>query len=177
MKNHPIRLIAACDKNHGIGLNGQLPWPHLKEDMQFFQNTTSQTQDSQKQNMTIMGRITWESIPENHRPLKNRKNIVITRQDNYAAQGANVSTSVEEAVSLADDSIETIYITGGGQIYKLALEIPDFVDGIYLTRIDNDYECDAFFPKIPTIFSKVTSLGKINDNGVRYEYLFYQKGV
>ena len=75
-------IVAACGKSLGIGLNGELPW-RLKSEMKYFAETTSRTIDSNKINAVIMGRKTWESIPLKFRPLKNRLNVVLSRQQNY----------------------------------------------------------------------------------------------
>ena len=76
-------IVAACGKSLGIGLNGELPWK-LKSEMKYFAETTSKTKDIDKINAVIMGRKTWESIPLKFRPLKNRFNVILSRQANYS---------------------------------------------------------------------------------------------
>ena len=76
-------IVAACGKSLGIGLNGELPW-RLKSEMKYFSETTTKTKDPSKINAVIMGRKTWESIPMKFRPLKNRYNIILSRQANYS---------------------------------------------------------------------------------------------
>merc|ERR1719225_2033744 len=81
-------IVAACGKSLGIGLNGELPW-RLKSEMKYFAETTSRTTDPDKINAVIMGRKTWESIPLKFRPLKNRFNVVLSRQPNYLSDSEN----------------------------------------------------------------------------------------
>ena len=76
-------IVAACGKSLGIGLNGELPWK-LKSEMKYFAETTTKTKDFDKMNAVIMGRKTWESIPLKFRPLKNRFNVILSRQADYS---------------------------------------------------------------------------------------------
>ena len=76
-------IVAACGKSLGIGLNGELPWK-LQSEMKYFAETTSKTKDCDKMNAVIMGRKTWESIPLKFRPLKNRFNVILSRQADYS---------------------------------------------------------------------------------------------
>ncbi len=169
--NQKIYIIVATDENLGIGKNGKMPW-NLKDELKYFQKVTTKTTNSDKQNMVIMGRTTWESIPEQHRPLKNRKNVVLTRNTNFKVDGANVINSMDDAIASADDTIENIFIIGGASVYKQAIDSID-LDGIYLTQIHKEYECDTFFPEIPNNFKKPISLGGVEEDEVSYEYLFY----
>ncbi len=169
-----IYLIAAADLKNGIGLKGKLPW-NLPGDLKFFQKTTVHTEDIQFRNMVVMGRVTWESIPENHRPFKGRKNVVITKNKNYkVGEGATLIHSVEEILRVADERVADIFIIGGTKIFEEALKRCK-IDGIYLTRIKKEFPCDRFFPKLPASF-QAEKLGEGSDNGVSYEFLFYKKG-
>lgn len=170
--NHPIYIIVATDRNNGIGIRGDLPW-RLKKDLKFFQETTTKTKNPDRQNMVIMGRTTWESIPEKHQPLKNRHNVILTRNPDYKAEGAAIYHSLDEAIASADDQIENIFIIGGGKVYAEAINHPQLT-GIYVTRIDSEYNCDAFFPKIPKNFSETKNLGKVSEDRVSFEFLFYK---
>lgn len=173
MTDQPIYLIVAVDKNFGMGKKGQLPW-RLKKEMAYFRETTLKTKDPSKKNMVIMGRTTWESIPENHRPLADRANVVLTRQPDFKAPGAKMAPSLDEAYDLADDSIETIYVIGGAQVFAEAMQRND-TTGLYLTVIDHAYDCDTALPDIPGTFTEITSLGEDEENGIPFEYLLYER--
>ncbi|WP_157153289.1 dihydrofolate reductase [Brachyspira murdochii] len=134
-----VSLIAAVDSKNGIGLNGVMPWGHIKEDMQFFRTTTTGYP-------VVMGRVTFESL--GCKPLPKRKNIVISSSINNGFQYDNLffDTSFENALyKLLLEKYNQIFIIGGESIYKKAL---DYADIIYLTHIDKDYNCDRFFPEM-----------------------------
>lgn len=170
---HNIYMIVAADKNNGIGKNGRLPW-HLTEDMAFFKNTTSEVFNDGKKNMVIMGRKTWESIPKKFRPLKNRQNVILTRQAHLNAPGAITKPSLDQAFNIADEDIENIFIIGGAQIFAEALRHPRLI-GIYLTRINNTYDCDTFLPPLPSQFINTENLGTGEEKRVPYSFLYYSK--
>ena len=170
---HKIFIIVATDENNGIGKNGKMPWD-LKDELRHFQEITTKTTDPDKQNMVIMGSTTWRSIPSKHRPLKNRKNVVLARDSDFEAEGATVSSSIEEALFLADGTVENIFIIGGASVYRQAIE-KDIADGIYLTRIHEEYECDTFFPEIPEQFGEPMNLGGGEEDDISYNYLLYSK--
>ena len=110
-----VSLIVAVSENKVIGKDNDLVW-HLPTDMKFFKDTT-------KGHFVIMGRRNYESIPHKYRPLPNRTNVIVTRQDNYKAEGCLVVNSVEEAIKLAQKSGDKEpFVIGGGQIYKHAIE-------------------------------------------------------
>ena len=130
-----IVIIAAVAKNRVIGKDNRLLW-NIPEDMAHFKSlTTGQT--------VIMGRKTWESLPERFRPLPNRRNIVISRQADYAAPGAEVAASLEIALNLASTA-ERVFIIGGEQIYRQAMPIADRLE---ITEVDLEPEGDAWFPE------------------------------
>ncbi len=170
---HPFYIIVAIDENGGIGKAGTLPW-RFKKEFAYFRKVTTGTTDKEKQNMLIMGRKTWESISENFRPLKGRKNIVLTSVNDYIAEGAIVSPSLDAALQLADDKIEKTFILGGGQVFNEAISHPDLT-GIYLTKVHAQYDCDTFFPKISESFSNVKKIGSDEEEGTKFEYLLLSK--
>lgn len=168
-----IYLIAAVDLRGGIGLNGKMPWS-LPGDLKFFQKTTIQTSDIQYRNMVIMGRVTWDSIPETHRPFKGRKNVVISQNKDFKVpEGVTVAHSLEDAIKCADERVADIFIIGGTKVFEEAMK-RSRIDGIYLTRIKKEFKCDRFFPKIPATF-KPEKWGEGQDGGIHYDFLFYQK--
>lgn len=173
INDHKIYIIVATDQKLGIGKGGKMPW-HLKNELKYFQEITGKTKDLDKQNMVLMGRTTWESIPSAHRPLPNRKNVVLTRNPKYEAEGAEVQYSLDDALNLADERIESIFVIGGGKVFEEMLDSP-LLDGIYLTHIHKEFECDTFFPILPERFSEPENLGDCDENGIQYNYLFYPR--
>lgn len=134
-----VSLIVAMDKNRGIGKNNDLMW-HLPNDMRFFKETTAHQ-------IVVMGRKNYDSIPDKYRPLPNRKNIILTRNSDFKAEGCDVFYALDDALgAYANESEKTIFIIGGGQIYTLALEERE-VDEMFITHIDGDYDADTFFPE------------------------------
>ena len=132
-----VSLIVAVSENKVIGKDNDLVW-HLPSDMKFFKDTT-------KEHFVIMGRRNYESIPHKYRPLPKRTNVIVTRQDDYKAEGCVVVKSVEEAIELAKKSGDKEpFVIGGGQIYKYAIE-NNLVDRIYLTRVHTEINGDTYF--------------------------------
>lgn len=172
INNHKLYIIVATDENNGIGKNGKMPW-NLKDELKHFQAVTTKTKDSEKQNMVIMGRTTWYSIPEKHRPLKNRRNIVLTRESETNTKDVTFCNSMDEALGKANENTENIFIMGGASVYKQAIE-NNITDGIFVTRLHKEYDCDTFFPEIPPRFDQKTSLGKGTEGGIDFEYLLYE---
>jgi dihydrofolate reductase len=121
----------------------------------------------------IMGRKTYESIPEKFRPLPGRTNIVVTRDVDYQAPGALVVSSLEEAFEKAREiDQEEIFIGGGQQIYEQAL---DAIERLYLTVVDSGKEGDSFFPEYKHLFTKEISSEEGEDNGFHYKFQILEK--
>ncbi len=133
-----VHLIAAVADNGAIGKDNDLLW-HLPDDMKYFKDKTSGT-------TVISGRRNYESIPEKYRPLPGRRNIVVTRNTAYEALGATVVHSLREALDEAGaHGVGEVYIIGGGQLYREALEA-DSVDVMHLTRVHATIDGDTHFP-------------------------------
>lgn len=133
-------IIVAISENNGIGKDNDLLW-HLPADMKFFRKTTTG-------HCIITGRKNYESIPEKYRPLAKRTNIVVTRNTNYQAEGAIVKNSLESALEHADSmGEEEVFIIGGGQIYKEAIE-KSAVDKMYITHVAETFDADTFYPQV-----------------------------
>jgi len=130
----PLHLIYARSRNNVIGVNGDLPW-HLPEDLAHFKRTTLGQP-------VIMGRITWQSIPEKFRPLPGRTNVVVSRQSDFLATGAQVVGSLQAALNLFPPN-EAVWLIGGAQLYAQAMPL---AQQLVITEIDADYEGDAFAP-------------------------------
>jgi len=132
-KTQLITIIVAASENNVIGNNNKLIW-HLGDDLKRFKNLT-------KGHYVIMGRKTFESMP---RALPNRTNVIITRKENYIAENAIVTNSLESALKIASDDAQP-FIIGGGEIYNIALNISDRIE---LTRVHHNFEGDTTFPEI-----------------------------
>lgn len=165
-----VSLIVAMDLEKGIGKNNDLMW-HLPADMKFFKETTSG-------HVVIMGRKNYDSIPVKFRPLPNRENVVLTRNTNYSAEGCLVFNSLEACLEhYKNETEKTIFIIGGGEIYKKALEI-NCVDEMYISHVNKIYGADTFFPdfdlkkwNVETIFSHE----KDDKNEVSFTVIKYVK--
>lgn len=128
-------LVVAASENNAIGKNNQLLW-HLPNDLKFFKNTTWGMP-------VIMGRKTFESV---NKPLPGRFNIVITRQQDWQADGVIVAADLDDALQkAAETNCKEAFIIGGGEIFKQSMDI---ADKIYLTRVHANIEGDTFFPAI-----------------------------
>ena len=130
-----LTLIAALDRRHAIGRGGGLLW-HVSEDQKNFCRVTMGCP-------VIMGRKTWDSLPERFRPLPGRRNIVVTRQAQWQAAGAEPAPSFERALALVAQA-DKVFVIGGGELYALALPV---ADELVLTEIDRAFDdADAHFP-------------------------------
>ncbi|MCM3387021.1 type 3 dihydrofolate reductase [Ureibacillus chungkukjangi] len=156
-----ISLIVAHDKNRVIGYENKMPW-HLPGELQYFKEQTMGKP-------MIMGRKTFDSIG---RPLPGRRNIVITRNENYIAEGIEVVTSLEEALRLAGDVAEVMVI-GGEQIFKIVLPI---ADRLYITHIEHEFNGDTFFPTYGDGWSLISKSEPIETpDGYSYTYCIYDR--
>ena len=166
-----IILIAAIGKNQELGRNNDLLW-RLKSDMQFFKTLTSG-------HWVIMGRKSWESLPPRFRPLPNRTNAVVSRNADFSAEGAHVFSNLQSAIDEARNSqAEKIFIIGGAQIYRQALE-ENVVDEMYLTHVDGSFDdADVFFPEIESACWNRVEIGnfeKDENNEFSGTFFHYQK--
>lgn len=131
-----ISLIAAVAENKVIGKNNDLPWK-LPDDMRFFMETT-------KGHYVIMGRKNYDSLHPKFKPLPNRTNIVVTRQQNFDAPGCIVVHDVNQGIDIAKENNEhELFVIGGAEIYKLTLPS---ADRLYLTEVKAVVDGDTYFP-------------------------------
>ena len=147
-------IIVASTLEGGIGYKGQLPWPKIKKDLAFFRQTTTEAKQG-KQNIVIMGRKTWESLPVSSLPM--RTIIVLSRSCKTLKGVEHLTTSLDKALELACSfsNVDRIFVMGGGQVYAQALESKQ-CQSIYWTHITKEYPADTYFtipPKILGAFS------------------------
>jgi dihydrofolate reductase len=157
-------MIYARSRNGVIGKKGQLPW-HLPEDLAHFKRITLGQP-------VVMGRVTWESLPEKFRPLPGRSNVVLSRQTSFSAPGAQVVSSLEAATVLFPPT-EIIWLIGGAQLYAQGLSI---ASQIVVTEIDADYEGDAYAPLLsPNDWAETHRTSHISAQGLAYHLVTLQK--
>nr|AIA10614.1 dihydrofolate reductase [uncultured bacterium]AIA10813.1 dihydrofolate reductase [uncultured bacterium] len=163
-----ISMIAAVSKNRVIGKNNDLPWK-LPDDMKFFMEKT-------KGHHAIMGRKNYESIPHKFKPLPNRTNIVVTRQNNFNAPGCIVVDSLEKGLAIAKDNQEAeAFIIGGAEIYKLGMS---YANQLYLTEINAEIKGDTFFPEYDRAQWRETSRlhhDKDDRHAYEFDFVIYNK--
>ena len=159
-----LSLIAAVARNRAIGKDNQLLW-HLPEDMKHFRETT-------RGKPVVMGRKTWESLPEKFRPLPGRQNIVVSRDPAYKAHGADLAGSLEGALALAGGA-EEVFVIGGAEIYGQALPL---AQRLYLTEVAHDFAADAFFPEFSTgEWQEISRSATKSCAGLDFTFAVYQR--
>ena len=157
-----ITLIAAVAKNDVIGVNNLMPW-HIKEDFKFFKEFTTGKP-------VIMGRKTWESLMT--KPLPNRRNIVITRQADYVAEGAEVVGDLQAAFALCADAPEVI-VMGGAQIYAEALPL---ATDLRTTEVDLTVDGDAYFPSVDAhAWKELAREAHVSAKDIAFAFVHYQR--
>lgn len=156
-----ISLIAAMSKNRVIGINNDLPW-HLPDDMKYFMEST-------KNHVVIMGRKNFDSLPPKFKPLPNRTNVILTRQQGYQVENCVVFNDINDAYTFAKEKgEEELFVIGGGQIYQMAM---DQADMIYLTEIDAEIENgEVFFPEMGEGWKEISRVHHPADE--RHVYAF-----
>ncbi len=159
-----VTLVAAVAHRGVIGRDGGIPW-RLPEDVARFKELTTG-------HSVVMGRKTWESIPDRFRPLPDRRNVVVTRNPAWRADGAERASSVEEALALLADEAR-VFVIGGAEIYTAALP---HADELVLTEIDLDVDGDTFFPKWDAASFRETSREeRTSADGTRLAFVTYRR--
>lgn len=162
-----IKMIVCCEKNGGIGFKGGLPWTrHFKNDMKNFMNIT-------KGHGVVMGKNTWFSLPEKHRPLKGRTNYIIssTLKNEYARTfdpNVHVYDDVETCIAAAQmDGIKELWVIGGFWIYESFFQNKNIkLNELWVTRVDKEYDADVWFP-----------LYRLQEYTKAMEFLYKENGV
>ncbi|MCC6639502.1 dihydrofolate reductase [Candidatus Falkowbacteria bacterium] len=166
--------IVACDSRNGIGKNNTIPW-HLPSDLKFFAKTTK----GNGHNTVIMGRKTWESLPQQYRPLPLRTNIVISsNQELNVPPEVAIFPSLDEALQSLENTSTggEIFVIGGAMLYTTALSHPS-CSKVIITIISKDFECDVFFPPLPRHFVIESISEPITENDTVMIFTTYSKHV
>ena len=166
-------IVVAFDSRYGIGKNGQLPW-HLPKDLKRFKEITAHVADSGKKNAVIMGRKTWESLPSKFCPLPGRLNLVLSKTGglNLSADVLCASSLQDALTQLSSSEIENIFVIGGAQIYKETIVHP-CCQKLYITHVQGDFGCDAFFPPISNQFFPIHASEDYQENGINFQFSDY----
>ena len=158
----PVSIVVARARGGVIGRDGDLPW-HLPTDMKHFRTLTSG-------HAVIMGRRTWESIPERFRPLPGRRNIVLTRRPGYEAPGAEVLSDLGAAIAACDGDA---FVIGGGQVYAEALPL---ATRAFVTEVEADVEGDAVFPALEAAeWAVAAESERHEENGLPFVFRTYER--
>lgn len=181
-------IIVAVDEKMGIGIKNDLPW-HLSADLKHFAAVTKDA-PAGKQNAVIMGRRTWESLPEKYRPLKGRVNVVVSSTYKQEIREYLLSLGVfgvpsfdvalEYFIEGALGSIlrvgflnikqpNKIFVIGGATIFQQAISHPS-LNEIYITRVLRTFPCDVFFPAIPASFKKMEESSVHKEQGIQFRF-------
>ena len=162
-----VNLIYARARNGVIGRDNTLPW-HLPEDMAHFKQATAGAP-------VIMGRKTWDSLPEKFRPLPGRTNLVVTRQAGWRADGALSASGVEQALRLCaklSPLPAEVWIIGGAQLYASALPM---AQRAVVTELAQVVDGDTFAPLLDTQWHETARDEQVSRNGMRFAFVTYNK--
>lgn len=155
-----VGLIWAEAHGGVIGAEGGMPW-HVPEDLAHFKETTIGAP-------VVMGRKTWDSLPERFRPLAGRENIVVTRQQDWAAEGARRAATVAEAVR----GLDRVWIIGGAEIFR---QVIGDADRLEVTELDLEVDGDAYAPSKTGWRLVDEGEWQTSRSGVRYRFLGYER--
>ena len=156
--------MAAVARGGVIGRDNAIPW-RIPEDAQRFRALTMG-------HPVVMGRRTWDSLPDRFRPLPGRRNVVVTRNPEWSAEGAEPAGSLGEALQLLEDAPQ-MYVIGGAEIYAAALPL---ADELVLTEIALDAEGDTFFPEWDRgAFVEASRESHLSEDGTAFAFVTYER--
>ena len=159
-----ISIVAALARGGVIGRDNGIPW-RIPEDARHFRALTMG-------HPVVMGRRTWDSLPDPYRPLPGRRNIVLSRDPNWRAEGAERAGSLGEALGLVDGA-PRVFVIGGAAVYAATLPI---ADDLLLTEIDTDIDGDTVFPAFdPAVFEETARELLVSETGVSLSFVTYSR--
>lgn len=159
-----LSLVAAVARNGVIGREGGIPW-RIPEDMARFRALTTG-------HPVVMGRRTWDSLPGRFRPLPGRRNVVVTRNPRWSADGAERAGSLAEALRLLEGEPE-VFVVGGAELYAEALPL---ADALLLTEVDLDADGDTLFPEWDRdAFDEVAREPHVSATGLAFSFVTYRR--
>lgn len=158
-------MIVAYCKNRGIGISNTLPWK-IPNELKYFKKVTT----SKENDCVVMGKNTWLSLPK--KPLAKRKNIVLS--SSLKMENAIVFNNKEDLLKYITKKKDNVWVIGGETIYKSFIK-SEKLDKIYVTFINEDFECDRFFPEIPKNFKCIEKGSYNNVGNIFYRFEIYQR--
>ena len=162
-------IVVAIDEAGGIGKDGDLPW-QLYADMAHFKNITQGSGN----NAVIMGRKTWDSIPDKFRPLPGRLNVVLSRQTDLGLlDDTLLANQLDDALATCQDCDE-VFVIGGGAIYHQALAHPDCTT-CHLTAVHGNFDCDTFVLPDKNQWELESETPQQEEYGVQFSFCVYQR--
>lgn len=164
-----IGLVWAEAEGGVIGRDGGMPW-HVPEDLAHFKAVTLGAP-------VVMGRKTWDSLNPRYRPLPGRRNLVVTRQPDWAADGAVAASSVESALALAGD-VERVWVIGGSELFRAALPVADRLEVTELRHADGSFaplDGDVLAPPVGPGFAATRGDEHTSATGIRYRFVTYTR--
>jgi dihydrofolate reductase len=159
-----VSVVAAVARGGVIGRDGAIPW-RIPEDARHFRGLTMG-------HPVVMGRKTWDSLPDRFRPLPGRRNVVVTRNRAWHGDGADRAGSLADALQLLDGA-PRVFVIGGGELYADALPL---ADELLLTEIDADVEGDRFFPEWDrAAFAETSREDHVSETGIPFSLVTYAR--
>ncbi len=159
-----VSLVAAVARGGVIGRRGAIPWRIPADLARFRERTTGHA--------VVMGRKTWDSLPERFRPLPGRRNVVVTRSPDWHAEGGERAGSLDDALHLLE-GVPQVYVIGGAEIFAAALPL---ADELLLTEIDAEVEGDTFFPPWDrAAFAETSREEHVSEAGTPFAFVTYER--
>jgi dihydrofolate reductase/thymidylate synthase len=168
-------IVVAADQADGIGKDGQLPW-RLAGDMAFFKKLTTDPPSPGLRNAVVMGRKTWDSIPDRFRPLPERINVVISRRTSLRlAKDVIRAANFDRALAAIDalPSIGRTFVIGGGEVFREAIQHPE-LQCVYLTRVHATLDCDTFLAPLPQKLKLVSRSDVQREGSLTYDFCRFE---
>ncbi|HLG07091.1 MAG TPA: dihydrofolate reductase [Gaiellaceae bacterium] len=159
-----VSLVAAVARGGVIGRKNTIPW-RIPEDAQHFRTLTMG-------HPVVMGRRTWDSLPDRFRPLPGRRSVVVTRNPAWHADGAERAGSLDDALRLLEGAPQ-VFVIGGAELYATALPL---TDELLLTEVDAEVEGDTYFPEWDrTAFEETTREERVSEDGTPFAFVTYER--
>lgn len=165
-----FEIVVAALLDGGIGYKGKIPW-HIPADLKAFKRLTV----GKGNNAVIMGRKTFESLPDKVKPLPDRLNVVLSRNPDYSFPNTIVTASLQEAFKILESKhLDNVFVIGGGEVYSEAMKLPTCTR-IHITRVHGTEITDTRFEIDSSLFQMTTQSPLQSSNGFKYSICVYDR--